>query len=194
MFGSGLVATYEGGFRVPERPQMLVYAISEHVPPAPEIPPLPAPPTPLPRLTLRLLGGYDEITVAPFDVHGQPSSPAFSEIRQFLGTRGGADVPIHPDLVALLMRVSRAFDRAPITIVSGHREPGRGTRRTSYHVRGMAADIAVENVSSRELHKVVKEEALARGVGLYPHFVHVDVRPDREPYRWVGGGWRRRRY
>ncbi|MBW2458233.1 MAG: DUF882 domain-containing protein, partial [Deltaproteobacteria bacterium] len=28
----------------------------------------------------------------------------------------------------------------------------------------------------------------AGGVGVYPTFVHVDVRSD-PPYRWVGGSW-----
>ena len=55
----------------------------------------------------------------------------------------------------------------------------------------MAADIAIAGVTSRELHKKVMELGEARGVGLYPHFVHVDVRDDA-PYRWGGGRWGRR--
>jgi len=166
--------------------------LSQYVPDVYVAPPAPLPPPVLATVTLTGLQGSDPITIAPFDAEGRPRPAALEAVRQRFKSRAGAEASIDPRLIGLLMRISAELDHKPITIVSGHRAPGRGTSKTSYHVRGMAADIAVPGVTSRELHKVVMNLGEARGLGLYPHFVHVDVRDDA-PYRWGGGRWGRRR-
>ena len=76
----------------------------------------------------------------------------------------------------------------PIIILSGYRCPKHnrevGGAPTPQHLYGRAADIRVEGMSSLELFL----EALRcefGGIGLYPNFVHVDVR--REPFRALWG-------
>jgi hypothetical protein len=153
----------------------------------------------LPALPLRTLNGAGRIDVVPFDGDGalRPGvgdqlARLFGPLALRLAPPGAADeelVPPDPRLVALLMRISTELGGAPITIVSGHRKAGRGTTRRSFHVRGMAADIAVTGRKPLE----VRDAALragAGGVGLYRAFVHVDVRD--EPYRWGGGRAARR--
>lgn len=114
---------------------------------------------------------------------------ALGDVARFFRARSGHEVAVDGRLVDLLARISRALDGAELVLVSGHREPGRSTSRKSLHVRGMAADIAVVGVGVQRLRQVAIAEG-AGGVGLYPGFVHVDVRD--EPYRWVGGRWPRR--
>lgn len=79
---------------------------------------------------------------------------------------------------------------APFQIISGYRSPEtnaamrdagrRGVAKRSYHMEGMAIDVAVEN---RPVD-ILRRAALslnAGGVGYYPKsgFVHVDVGPPR---------------
>jgi hypothetical protein len=153
----------------------------------------------LPALPLRTLGGTARIDVVPFDAEGAMRAGVGDQLARLFGPialrlapPGASDdelVPPDPRLVALLMRISVELDGAPITIVSGHRKAGRGTTRRSFHVRGMAADIAVAGRNPREVRDAAIR-AGAGGVGLYRAFVHVDVRD--EPYRWGGGRAARR--
>src|SRR5690606_14590498 len=108
--------------------------------------------------------------------------------------RNDDQVSIHPRLVELLITLSNAFEERPITLVSAHRTPGAGTRKTSYHVRGMAADILIRGVKIRDLRQAAVRLG-ALGTGVYPSFLRADVRDDRPHYRWWGSSyrpWRRR--
>jgi len=76
----------------------------------------------------------------------------------------------------------------PIIILSGYRCPQHnrevGGRPDSQHLYGRAADIRVEGLTPR----AVFLEALRcefGGIGLYPNFVHVDVR--QTPFRALWG-------
>jgi hypothetical protein len=144
------------------------------------------------RLRMVALDGTPLLDVRPFDGQGNPIPEAFSAIERAFAARSGATTAIDPRLVELLVTLSAAFDGKPIKLVSAHREKGAGTRKTSYHVKGMAADILIEGVKVHDL----REAALrlgAGGVGVYPSFVHVDSRKD-EPYSWVGSTYARWRY
>lgn len=145
----------------------------------------------LPRLRIQRVDGAALLDVQPFDRHGAPLPEAFARIEELFAAKGGAHAAVHPRLVELLITISSAFDGATIRLVSAHREPGRGTRKSSHHVTGRAADIAILGVGVRDIKKAA-ERLGAGGVGLYPHFVHVDVRAE-PPYRWAGGWGRRGR-
>lgn len=154
--------------------------------------PVPMPELPQLRLEMTGLGGVTILDVVPFDAHGSPRAEAFAEIAHAFRAASGEEAPIDPRLVEILMSVSQSFDGKPIALVSAHRLPGRGTRKTSYHTKGMAADIAVRGEKVHDVRKAAVRSG-AWGVGVYPSFVHVDVRRDL-PYRWVGGtygAWRR---
>lgn len=75
---------------------------------------------------------------------------------------------------------------APLRILSGYRsrEFNRVIRGAyhSPHVEGYAADIATNTRPPSDLYALilalVKHESLSiGGLGLYPHYVHVDIRP-----------------
>lgn len=157
--------------------------------------PAPVPMPELPTLSLEVTGldGETILDVVPFDAHGTPRPEAFEQIAHAFRAASGEEKPIDPRLVEILMSISQAFDGKPIALVSAHRTQGRGTRKTSYHTKGMAVDLAVRGEKVHDVRKAAVR-AGAGGVGVYPSFVHVDVRRDT-PYRWVGGsrwGWRRR--
>ena len=79
--------------------------------------------------------------------------------------------------------------RRPFQIISGYRSPEtnamlhettNGVAQNSYHMKGMASDIRLEDVELSHLHSAAL--AIGRGgVGYYPSsdFVHVDVGPVR---------------
>lgn len=100
--------------------------------------------------------------------------------------------PIDRRLVDQLHALHRALGaREPFRVISGYRSPatnamlaarGGGVARRSFHVRGMAVDVALPGRDVAELRRAALALA-AGGVGYYPKsgFVHLDVGPVR---RW----------
>jgi uncharacterized protein YcbK (DUF882 family) len=98
--------------------------------------------------------------------------------------------PIDVDLLDLLHRIHQRLDtRKPFRILSGYRtaatnrllqREGWAPAAHSEHLVGKAADICVDHVSLRHLHRAAVS-LKAGGVGMYPrdHFIHVDVGPVR---------------
>jgi hypothetical protein len=116
----------------------------------------------------------------------RPNPEALAEINHAMRCRiTGTEVSIDPRLVAILVQLHAVYGR-PIQLVSGHRTVNTiGTKRTSQHTLGRAADIRVPGVSIEELKRVAIKFG-ARGIGLYPEkgFVHVDVR-EKSRYNWI---------
>jgi len=134
---------------------------------------------------LRLLNVVrkESLDVVPFDSFGRPAPDAFAQIDHLFRSARDSQAAIDPKLIELLISIARHYPDRRLRLISGHRDPGGRTSKKSYHVRGMAADIAVAGVPSRDLAKVARKLG-ARGVGRYPRFVHVDVRA--VPYKWAG--------
>ncbi len=74
-------------------------------------------------------------------------------------------------------------------VISGYRSPmtnamlaskSRGVAKKSYHMKGMAMDIAIPDVKLSDLREAAVELKLG-GVGYYPRsgFIHVDTGPVR---------------
>jgi uncharacterized protein YcbK (DUF882 family) len=94
------------------------------------------------------------------------------------------------DLLDLLHHINRRLEtRKPFRILSGYRtaatnrllrREGLAPAAHSEHLVGKAADICVDRVSLRHLHRAAVS-LKAGGVGMYPrdHFIHVDVGPVR---------------
>lgn len=97
--------------------------------------------------------------------------------------------PIHPMLFLLLdlVRCQLGAKERPYCLVSGYRSPTYNqilccedshVAHRSYHLKGMAADITLEGVATKDIVKMAKRLHLG-GVGKYPDFVHLDVGPAR---------------
>lgn len=87
--------------------------------------------------------------------------------------------------------------RSPITVLSGYRSeaynrcPAVRGARNSQHVQGRAADIRVPGIAPEAVHEValvLHEHGTIRlgGLGLYPSWCHVDIRPGKRLARWTG--------
>ena len=94
-------------------------------------------------------------------------------------------------MLAVQLEIVRAHFNAPVTINSGYRniEYNRniGSKDTSQHVKGTAADIVVKGVSPDEvadaLEFLINTGMLKEGgVGRYNTFTHYDIRGTRA--RW----------
>ncbi len=100
--------------------------------------------------------------------------------------RTGEVRPIDPKLIDLLHRLHGLLGSSePYHLVSGYRSPktnamlrrrGAGVARRSYHMRGMAVDVALPDIRLAGLHRAALS-LRAGGVGYYPDagFVHVDT-------------------
>lgn len=93
-----------------------------------------------------------------------------------------------------VLEVARAEAGAAIKILSGYRSPAHnaaiGGAKASQHMEGRAADVVIKGMDAAEVHAMflkLHTEGKIRlgGLGRYPHFTHVDVRPGTLR-RWSG--------
>lgn len=137
-------------------------------------------------LRLEALHLNESVEVTPFDAQLQPNSDAMAKIAHAMRCRiTGTEIPIDPRLVEILVQLHTLYGK-PIELVSGHRQPLTiGTKKTSQHTLGRAADIRIPGVGIEQLRRAALKLG-ARGVGVYPEkgFVHVDVR-QKNRYFWM---------
>jgi len=90
------------------------------------------------------------------------------------------------ELLGILEDV-RDFFNSPVTINSGCRCAAHnddiGSKPTSYHIKGMAADIVVAGVSPERVADHLEHRYSKYGIGRYPGWTHIDVRKRR--VRWA---------
>jgi uncharacterized protein YcbK (DUF882 family) len=97
--------------------------------------------------------------------------------------------PIAPELYVLLdtVRTRLGATGRRYRLYSGYRSPeynmrlrrqSRGVAKKSYHLKGMAADVALEGVNLNDLYRMGLRFEKG-GVGKYSKFVHLDVGPVR---------------
>lgn len=77
----------------------------------------------------------------------------------------------------------------PVLITSAYRCESHnlkcGGKPKSQHLLGKAADIHVKSMTPKQLHTFLEKNFKIGGMGLYPTFVHVDVRKySGKPIRW----------
>ena len=98
---------------------------------------------------------------------------------------------VDSQLVIILQKIRDHFGK-PVIISSGYRcyihNRSVGGSTSSYHAKGMAVDITVEDTAPREVAKFC-ESIGVNGIGLYEtsadgYFVHIDTRPNK--YFWYG--------
>lgn len=97
-----------------------------------------------------------------------------------------SETPIDEELVEILQKVRDHFG-VSVTVNSGHRCPIHNSRvsgasKTSYHMKGMAADIAVKGVHPVIVARYLETLNVNGRIGCYTYssdnsgFVHVDTR------------------
>jgi uncharacterized protein YcbK (DUF882 family) len=98
--------------------------------------------------------------------------------------------PIDRNLLDLIHTLHvRMGRREPFHIISGYRSPATnrmlraksgGVAQNSYHMRGMAVDLRMPGIGTRQIYRAALRMRLG-GAGFYPDsdFVHVDVGPVR---------------
>ena len=109
-------------------------------------------------------------------------------VLEFACKDGSDMILISLELVELLQRIRTHF-RAPVTITSGYRSPCHnkkvGGASNSQHLYGTAADIQVKGIAPTKVAAYAETLMPDKGgIGIYPTFVHVDVR--KEKSRWRG--------
>lgn len=133
----------------------------------------------------------DETLTALYWANGSYQSGAVQDINHLLRDFRTGDVhPIDLRLLDLLYTLQHKMrSQSPFQVISGYRSPttnaklaalSDGVARRSYHVKGMAIDIALADRALPALHQAALS-LRAGGVGFYPKpgFVHVDVGPVR---------------
>jgi len=107
------------------------------------------------------------------------------------GSTMPADVLHNIQKVANQLQALRDVLGRSITINSGYRSPAHNKRiggvRNSQHVKGTAADIVVSGMKPKDVAKAIETlissgDMLQGGIGVYPTFVHYDIRKTRA--RW----------
>ena len=95
-------------------------------------------------------------------------------------------VKIDSKLAGYLQQIRDHFGK-PVYINSGYRcakhNKAVGGASSSYHTKGMAADIVVEGVAPAEVAKYAESIGIL-GIGLYSNFVHIDTRTRK--FFWYG--------
>lgn len=119
---------------------------------------------------------------------GSKNLSANFKVKEFACSDGSDVVFIAPELVEVLQKIRDHF-KAPVTINSGYRTPAYNKKvdgaTYSQHQYGTAADIKVKGASPKTV-AAFAETLLPNkgGIGIYPTFVHVDVREQKS--RWNG--------
>lgn len=132
---------------------------------------------------MKLTAHFDESELAQRKWFGGPSLPY---PRYWIEGRA---VPLLQE-----MEIIRAVWNRPVNVISAYRSTAFNTaikgKPRSQHMEGRAIDFKVLGVPAALVHAKVMELiatrklTLIRGVGRYPTFVHVDIRPSERLITW----------
>jgi len=95
------------------------------------------------------------------------------------------------ELLAKNLQVLRDELGESLTVLSGYRTKDWndkvGGKSKSYHMKAMAADLTCKSKTPKQLHRIIEKLIEGKkmkqgGLGLYPGFVHYDVRGTKA--RW----------
>lgn len=107
-------------------------------------------------------------------------------VKEFACKDGSAITFIDDYMVTILELLRKELGNRPIIITSGYRTPTYnakvGGAKYSYHMRGMAVDIRVNEISPKEVAKAIDKLVGSCGIIVYESWVHFDVR-DGKKYR-----------
>ena len=122
--------------------------------------------------------------------HGSTKLSEHFTVREFACSDGSDEIRIDPNLVKYLEKIRAHFGK-PVRITSGYRSPAYNAKvggvKNSYHMKGMAADIVIDGVKSKEVAQYA-ETIGCGGIGWYEasNFTHIDTRSGC--VRWKNSG------
>lgn len=137
-------------------------------------------------------------TIRYLDKNGRWLPKAYQQINRMLRSRGDDKTTgIDKRLIELADHLQDHFAVDTIEVISGYRSPafnkalkdaGRNVARESYHTRGMALDIHIDEIKEATLRDYLRSLKLG-GVGYYGDvlMVHMDFGPVRA---WNSGDYR----
>lgn len=145
----------------------------------------------------------NEARTIEYEKNGKLLPEAMKEIETLFRSRdSNQSRDVHPDLIRLIDRIEDHFNVRQVEVICGFRSEefnrqlkatGHKVANESYHIKGMAADIHLDEISEEAIRDYVLSLKKG-GVGYYPNhnMVHVDVGPVRrwgEAYprpAWIG--------
>ncbi|MFO8083527.1 MAG: DUF882 domain-containing protein [Desulfobacterales bacterium] len=142
------------------------------------------------RLNFYNMHTNESLRLKYLDKKGKFDSGAIDALNHFFRCHYNDKIhPIAPDLYLFLDNVRTRLGKTGkrYRLYSGYRSPeynqylrrqNSGVAQKSYHLKGMAADVALEGVRLRDIHRMAINLKNG-GVGKYSHFVHLDVGPAR---------------
>ena len=113
------------------------------------------------------------------------------KVREFACKDGSDKVLVCSELVSMLQAIRSHYGK-PVAITSGYRTATYNVSikgaKDSYHVKGMAADFTVKDVSPTKVRSDIEAGRIAGvasskiGLGYYASFTHVDSRGKRSRF------------
>ena len=105
------------------------------------------------------------------------------KVKEF-ACKDGSPIVFVDEYLAILLNILRDTIKKPVIITSGYRTPEHnkkvGGAKYSFHMRGMAADITVKDMTpkdvAKELDKLVPNSC---GIIVYKSWVHFDTRSSK---------------
>lgn len=146
---------------------------------------------------LRLYNYHEDqfLEIQYLNSQGEWLQTAYDKLNSFLSSRDSHEMmPIEKKLIELLDHLQDNFGVDTIEIISGYRSPdfnkslkddGRDVAENSFHMKGMACDIHIDEIRESTLRDYLLSLKLG-GVGYYGNLlmVHADFGPVRT---WQGG-------
>jgi len=110
--------------------------------------------------------------------NGNTALSANFKVKEFCCNDGSDTILIDSALVEILQKIRSHFNKS-VSINSAYRTAAYnakvGGEKSSYHIKGQAADIVVSGTNVAEVAKYAESIGVL-GIGLYSSFVHVDTR------------------
>ena len=105
------------------------------------------------------------------------------KVKEFACKDGSAIIFVDDYMVQVLEILRNKMGGKPITITSGYRTPAHnakvGGAKYSYHMRGMAVDIRVDEKTPKEVAKALDKIVPMCGIIVYDNWVHFDTRASK---------------
>ena len=102
------------------------------------------------------------------------------KVKEF-ACKDGSTIVFVDEYLAVLLEILRETIKKPVIITSGYRTPEHnkkvGGAKYSFHMRGMAADITVKDMTPKDVAKELDKLAPnSCGIIVYKSWVHFDTR------------------